>query len=275
VSLPPEPIWLYADASRLEQVVTNLLTNAAKYTNEGGHIRLSALQEGDQVVLRVRDTGLGIAPDLLPRIFDLFAQAERSADRSQGGLGIGLTLAKRLVEMHDGSIGVSSTLGRGSEFVVSLPVCPPGAMSLKTQPLPTEIAAEPTGTTLRVLVVDDNVSAATILEMLVLQSGHLARVAHTGPAALAAAVDYRPDVVLLDIGLPELDGIEVARRIRQEPLLHDIVLVAITGYGQESDRLHSQEAGFDHHLVKPADFERVRQILAESSEKATGRLRNG
>ena len=275
VSLPPEPIWLYADVSRLEQVVTNLLTNAAKYTNEGGHIRLSVQQEDDQAVLRVRDTGLGIPPDFLPRIFDLFAQAERSSDRSQGGLGIGLTLVKRLVEMHDGSIGVSSTLGRGSEFVVSLPVCPPEAMSLETQRPPTEIAAKPTGTALRVLVVDDNVPAANILEMLVVQSGHLVRLAHTGPAALAAAIDYRPDVVLLDIGLPGLDGFKVARRIRQEPLLHDTVLVAITGYGQESDRQHSQEAGFDHYLVKPADFEKVRQILAESSEKATGHLPSG
>jgi len=155
VSLPPDPIWLYADASRLEQVVTNLLTNAAKYTNEGGHIRLSAQQEGDKAVLRVRDTGLGIAPAFLPHVFDLFTQAQRSSDRSQGGLGIGLTLAKRLVEMHGGTIGVSSTLGQGSEFVVSFVVCPPGAMSLKTQPPSTEIA-KPTGPALRGLVVDDN-----------------------------------------------------------------------------------------------------------------------
>ena len=165
--------------------------------------------------------------------------------------------------MHEGTIGVSSTLGQGSEFVVSLPVCPPGAMSLKTQPPPTEIAAKPTGPALRVLVVDDNVAAAQILEMLVMQSGHLGGLAHTGPTALAAALDYRPDVVLLDIGLPELDGFEVAKRIRQEPLLHDIVLVAMTGYGQESDRQRMQEAGFDHYLVKPADFEKVRQILAD------------
>ena len=268
VSLPPDPIWLYADASRLEQVVTNLLTNAAKYTNEGGHIWLSVQQEGDKAVLRVRDTGLGIAPAFLPHVFDLFTQAERSSDRSQGGLGIGLTLAKRLVEMHGGTIGVSSTLGQGSEFVVSLVVCPPGAMSLKTQPPPTEIA-KPTGPALRVLVVDDNVDAANVLKMLVQEAGHLVRMAHTGPTALAAALDYRPDVMLLDIGLPELDGFEVAKRIRQEPLLHDIVLVAMTGYGQESDRQRMQEAGFDHYLVKPADFEKVRQILAAVSEKAT------
>jgi PAS domain S-box-containing protein len=268
VSLPPDPIWLYADASRLEQVVTNLLTNAAKYTNEGGHIWLSAQQEGDKAVLRVRDTGLGIAPAFLPHVFDLFTQAERSSDRSQGGLGIGLTLAKRLVEMHGGTIGVSSTLGQGSEFVVSLVVCPPGAMSLTTQPTPTEIA-KPTGSALRVLVVDDNLDAANVLKMLVEEAGHLVRMAYTGPTALAAALDYRPDVMLLDIGLPELDGFEVAKRIRQDPLLRDILLVAVTGYRQAAGRQRMQEAGFDHYLVKPADFKKVRQILASVSEKAT------
>jgi PAS domain S-box-containing protein len=268
VSLPPDPIWLYADASRLEQVVTNLLTNAAKYTNEGGHIWLSAQQEGDKAVLRVRDTGLGIAPAFLPHIFDLFTQAERSSDRSQGGLGIGLTLAKRLVEIHGGMIGVSSTLGQGSEFVVSLVASPSGAMSIKTQPPPTEIA-KPTGPALRVLVVDDNLDAANVLKMLVEEAGHLVRMAYTGPTALAAAHDYRPDVMLLDIGLPELDGFDVAKRIRQEPLLHDILLVAVTGYRQATDRQRVLEAGFDHYLVKPADFEKVRQLLAEVTEKAT------
>jgi PAS domain S-box-containing protein len=278
VSLPPDPIWLYADAARLEQVLTNLLTNAAKYTNEGGHIWFSAQQKGDKAVLRVRDTGLGIAPAFLPHVFDLFTQAERSSDRSQGGLGIGLTLAKRLVEMHGGTIGVSSTLGQGSEFVVSLVVCPPGAMSDRAglpgtgkacgwQPPPTEIA-KPTESALRVLVVDDNLDAANVLKLLVEEAGHVVRMVHTGPTALAAALDYRPDVMLLDIGLPELDGFEVAKRIRQEPLLRDIVLVAVTGYRQAADRQCIQEAGFDHYLVKPADFETVRQILAEVTEKA-------
>ena len=268
VSLPPDTIWLYADVSRLEQVVTNLLSNAAKYTNEGGHIRLSVQQEGDQAVLRVRDTGLGISPAFLPCVFDLFTQADRSSDRSQGGLGIGLALVKRLVEMHEGTVSVSSTLGQGSEFVVRLAVRPPRAPAFTTQPAPSGIA-EPAEPTLRVLVVDDNVDAAKILRMLVRESGHLVRMAHTGPTALAAALDYRPDVMLLDIGLPELDGYEVAKRIRQEPLLHDIVLVAITGYEQTADRQRSQEAGFDHHLVKPADFAKVRQILAAAAEKAT------
>jgi PAS domain S-box-containing protein len=279
VSLPPDPVWLYADAARLEQVLTNLLTNAAKYSKVGGHIWLSAQQEGDKVVLRVRDTGLGIAPAFLPHVFELFTQAERLSDRRQGGLGIGLTLAKRLVEMHGGTIGVSSTLGQGSEFVVSLVVCPPGTISGRAglpgtgkacgwQPPPTEIA-KPTESALRVLVVDDNLDAANALKMLVEEAGHLVRMAYTGPTALAAALDDPPDVMLLDIGLPELDGLEVAKRIRQEPLLRDIVLVAVTGYRQAADRQRVLEAGFDHYLVKPADFEKVRQILAEVTEKAT------
>ena len=268
VSLPPTPVWLYGDASRLEQVVTNLLVNAAKYTNEGGRIWLSVRQEGDKAVLRVRDTGLGIAPAILPYVFDLFTQADRASDRSQGGLGIGLTLARRLVEMHGGTIDVSSTLGQGSEFVVKLAVSSPGPKSIKTPSSPMT-NVNPPRSALRVLVVDDNECAAEILKMLVLDSGHLARMAHTGPTALAEALEYRPDVVLLDIGLPGLDGFEVAKRIRQEPLLHNIVLVAITGYGQESDQRHSREAGFDHHLVKPANFNEVLRILSSVSEKAT------
>ncbi len=268
VSLPPDPIWLYADVSRMEQVVTNLLSNAAKYTNEGGRIWLSVQQEGDQAVLRVRDTGLGIAPDFLPRVFDLFTQAERSSDRSQGGLGIGLALVKRLVEMHEGTVRVSSTVGQGSEFVVSLGARPPVTPAGTTQ-LDSRGIAEPAERALRVLVVDDNVDAAKTLQMLVRESGHLARMAHTGTTALAAAFDYRPDVMLLDIGLPECDGYEVAKRIRQEPLLHDIVLVAVTGYERDADRQRSQQAGFDHHLVKPADFGKIREILAAAAQRAT------
>ena len=266
LSLPPDPIWLYADAARLEQVVTNLLTNAVKYTNEGGHIWLSAQQEGDKAVLRVRDTGLGIAPAFLPHIFDLFSQAERTSDRSQGGLGIGLALAMRLVEMHEGTITVSSTLGEGSEFVVSLPVDLSTGPPKKTQRPATEIA-RPLDTVLRVLIVDDNEDAATALELLLEEAGHSVRAAHTGPAGLAAALEFLPDVMLLDIGLPELDGFEVAKRIRQQAALHNVVLVAMTGYGREKERQRSQEAGFDHHLVKPVDFGTLEQILAAVSEK--------
>jgi CheY-like chemotaxis protein/nitrogen-specific signal transduction histidine kinase len=267
VSLPSGPIWLYADADRLEQVMTNLLTNAAKYTTEGGHIWLFVHQEGDKAVLGVRDTGLGIAPGFLPHVFDLFTQAERSSDRLQGGLGIGLALVRRLVQMHEGTISVSSTLGEGSEFVVSLPIDLPPALCAKTQPPPGEVA-KPTSAALRVLVVDDNVDAATALEMLLQASCHQVRVAHTGLTGLAAALDFRPDVMLLDIGLPELDGWNIAKRIRQQPDLHDMVLVAMTGYAQNDDCRRSQKAGFDHHLVKPVDFGRLREILATVSKKA-------
>ncbi len=266
LSLPPDPIWLYADAARLEQVVTNLLTNAVKYMNAGGHIWLSARQEGDKAVLRVRDTGLGIAPAFLPQIFDLFSQAERTSDRSQGGLGIGLALAMRLVEMHEGTITVSSTLGQGSEFVVSLPVDLSTAPPKKTQ-RPAIALAGPTDAVLRILIVDDNEDAATALELLLEEAGHSVRIAHTGPAGLAAALEFLPDVMLLDIGLPELDGFEVAKRIRQQDALHNIVLVAMTGYGLEKERQRSQEAGFDHHLVKPADFGILEQILAAVSKR--------
>src|SRR5579871_4907705 len=199
VSLPTQAIWLHADAARLEQVVVNLLTNAAKYTDPGGHIWLTVQQEGDEAVLRVRDTGVGIAPENLPRIFDLFTQAERSLDRSQGGLGIGLALVQRLVEMHGGTVAASSTVGQGSEFVVRLPVVsspPPRASS------PPAEKAQPTGPSLRVLVVDDNVDTVTTLAMLVQESGHDVRAAYDGSAVLEAALDYRPNVVLLDIGLP-------------------------------------------------------------------------
>jgi PAS domain S-box-containing protein len=264
VSLPDRgAIWLHADAARLEQVVVNLLTNAAKYTDAGGHIWLTVQQEGDEAVLRVRDTGVGISPEILPRIFDLFTQAERSLDRSQGGLGIGLALVQRLVEMHGGTVTASSALGQGSEFVVRLPVVP----APEPQPFspPTE-KAEPTGPSLRVLIVDDNVDTVTTLALLVKESGHEVRTAYDGSAVLETALDFRPNLVLLDIGLPGLNGFEVARRIRQQPKLKNIVLVAMTGYGQESDRKRSQEAGFDHHLVKPGDFGKVLQLLASVSE---------
>jgi CheY-like chemotaxis protein len=266
VSLPEQAIWLYADAARLEQVVVNLLTNAAKYTDPGGHVWLTLQQEGEQAVLRVRDTGVGIAPEILPRIFDLFTQAERSLDRSQGGLGIGLALVQRLVEMQGGTVAASSALGQGSEFVVRLPVVPPP--SPQTSSPPAE-QAQPTGPSLRVLVVDDNVDTVTTLAALVKESGHDARTAYDGPAVLEAALDYRPNVVLLDVGLPGLNGFEVAKRLRQQPALQDAVLVAMTGYGRESDRQRSREAGFDHHLVKPGDFGKVLEILATASEKAT------
>ena len=263
ISLPGKAIWLHADASRLEQVVVNLLTNAAKYTDSGGQVWLTVQQEDEEAVLRVRDTGVGIAPEILPRIFDLFTQAERSLDRSQGGLGIGLALVQRLVEMHGGTVAASSVLGQGSEFVVRLPVAsPPGPQAAS----PSTEAAQSTGPSLRVLVVDDNVDTVTTLALLVKESGHDVRMAYDGPAVLEAALDYRPNVVLLDIGLPGLNGLEIAKQLRQQPALQNAVLVAMTGYGRESDLQRSFDAGFDHHLIKPGDFGKVLQILASASE---------
>lgn len=257
VSMPPEPIWLNADAARLEQVLVNLLTNAAKYTDKGGRIKLTAQQEGNTAVLRVSDTGIGISTELLPNIFDLFTQAERSLDRSQGGLGIGLSLVRQLVELHKGTVEAHSILGKGSEFIVRLPVMP-APLQLPSSPV---LKTNPANEKCRVLVVDDNIDAAQSLAMLVEISGHETQVAYDGPSALKAALTWQPDVVLLDIGLPGLNGYEVAMRIRQESKRKDIVLVALTGYGQNSDRKRSQDAGFDHHLVKPADFDEVERIL--------------
>lgn len=266
VSLSSQPIWIHADASRLEQVVVNLLNNAAKYTADGGAISIAVQREGDEAVLRVRDSGVGIAPELLPHIFDLFTQAERSLDRSQGGLGIGLCLVQRLVEMHDGKVEVSSTLGQGSEFVVHLPIMTAPAISPTS---PKHIVPGSVGTALRVLAVDDNTDSAQSLGMLLEATGHDVQLAYDGPTALQATLDYRPNVVFLDIGLPGLDGYEVAKRIRQHPTLKNIVLVAMTGYGHAADLRRSDEAGFNHHLVKPADFTKIKEILASISENAT------
>ncbi|MDB5886887.1 MAG: domain S-box protein [Polaromonas sp.] len=265
VSLPPEPVFLQADAARLEQVLVNLLTNAAKYTLQGGRIWLSIEQERDAVVIKVRDTGIGIAPELLPHIFELFTQAERSLDRSQGGMGIGLCLVQRLVELHGGCVTVHSVLGQGSDFTVRLPLAreAPPAMAA-----PVPDTAPPPAHGRRVLVVDDNVDAAQSLALLLEMSGHEVRLAHDGLGALEAVMAHPPDVVLLDIGLPQLDGYEVARRIRQQYPLQHIRLVALTGYGQGSDRQRSLEAGFDHHLVKPANFAEIEKILHTAAPPA-------
>ncbi len=277
LSLPSERICLNADVSRMEQVLVNLLTNAAKYTDEGGHIWLSVELSSDEanrgghspalpqeVVFRVRDSGVGIDSKLLPHIFDLFTQAERSLDRSQGGLGIGLALVHRLTEMHGGKVEARSVLGQGSEFIVRLPVTTtdtPASQSSETA------SGLRTVRCLRVLVVDDNTDTVDSFSKLLKASGHNVRTAYDGPAAVQAALDYQPDIALLDIGLPGLDGYQVAKRIRQEPALKNIVLVALTGYGQDSDRQASSQAGFDHHLVKPARLEQLTQILAMVAER--------
>ena len=264
--LPLSPIWVDGDSTRLEQVVVNLLNNAAKYTNDRGHIWIGLKQEGNEAVLQARDSGVGIAPEIMPHIFDLFTQAERSLARSQGGLGIGLALVQRLVEMHGGKVAAYSALGQGSEFVVRLPVVLPPEPQPSVLPA---INANSTGPALRVLVVDDNVDSAQTLAMLLTESGYDVRTALDGPTAVDTALDYRPGVVLLDIGLPGLDGFEVAKRMRQQPILQDVVLVAMTGYGRDSDRQRGRDAGFDHHLVKPARLEHLLEILATVSKKAT------
>ncbi len=288
LSLPPQAVWLHADGVRLEQVLVNLLANAAKYTDEGGRIWLSVEQQSaaelaaqgsmalSMVVIRVRDNGIGIASELLPHIFDLFTQAERSLDRSQGGLGIGLALVRQLVAMHGGTVEAHSVLGRGSEFVVRLPLMatalPP--LAAPSPVLDTAQPPEKASTSCKVLVVDDNVDAAQSLAVLLEMTGHAVSLAYDGPTALRAAIDERPDVLLLDIGLPGLDGFEVAQRIRQQPALEGLVLVALTGYGQEADRQRALDAGFDHHLVKPADIDEIEKILLTVTKKHHVR-RNG
>jgi PAS domain S-box-containing protein len=263
VDLPPEPLRLEADPTRLEQVLANLLNNAAKYTDHGGHVWLSARQEGGELVVKVRDTGVGIAPDMLPRIFEPFVQADRVLHQSQGGLGIGLTLVRRLVEMHGGSVTAHSDgPGKGSEFVVRLPALSPKQPTPGGQPAGKGGESVGAAPQRRILVVDDNVDAAESLALLLRMEGHDVRVAHDGPAALAAVEAEPPDLVFLDIGMPVMNGYDVARRLRQRPGLGRLVLVAMTGWGQEEDRRRSQEAGFDHHLVKPVEPEALHKLLA-------------
>ncbi|WP_170319375.1 GAF domain-containing protein [Polyangium spumosum] len=267
VSLPDEPLWLSADPTRLSQILANLLNNAAKYTPAGGRIRLAAAREGAQMVVRVEDTGVGIPADMLPKVFDMFTQVGRSIERAQGGLGIGLTLVRRLVELHGGTVEATSEgPSRGSMFTVRLPLGAAEETPAANGPsggLPTSGAAKG----LKVLVVDDNVDGAESLAELLKLSGHETEVAHTGPAALVAARTFEPDVVFLDIGLPGMTGYEVARRLRAEEALGQVVLVALTGWGTEEDRRQAREAGFDHHLTKPVDVGEVQRIVEGVASK--------
>jgi CheY-like chemotaxis protein len=258
ISMPVIPIWLSADAARLEQVLINLLTNAAKYTEEGGHIWLTVIKDRNECVIRVRDSGVGISPALLPHVFDLFTQAERSLDRSQGGLGIGLALVQRLTELHDGTVVAQSELGQGSEFIVRLPLQPDDSRRSAS----IEFATEQAGRALRVLVVDDNVDTVLGFSLLLKAQGHEVRTAYSGLDVVRIADEFHPHAIMLDIGLPGLNGYEVAKQIRTQPDGKNILLIALTGYGQDSDRRTATEAGFDHHLVKPAKFEQLLQILA-------------
>ena len=261
VAMPPGPMPVVGDPTRLEQIVANLINNAIKYTEPGGRIEVELRREEREVELRIRDNGIGIAPEMLTRIFDLFVQAERRVERSYGGVGIGLTLVRKLVELHGGTVeAYSEGPGRGSEFVVRLPA--PAAQNGERRP-PTE---EPerlnhAETRHRVLVVDDNVDAAVSLGMLLKLAGQEVRVAYDGPAALRQAMDFRPQLVLLDIGMPGMDGYEVCRRIRRESALEKATVVALTGWGQDEDRRRSHEAGFDHHIVKPVEPSALKRLL--------------
>ncbi len=264
-TLPPQPVYLNADPTRLAQVVGNLLNNACKFTERGGRIWLTVERERGEAVIRVRDTGIGIAADQLPRVFEMFTQVDTSLERTQGGLGIGLTLVKKLVEMHGGTVEVHSAgIGQGSEFVVRLPILVETA-----KPAPEPTVSEPTRTTARrILVVDDNWDSAESLAILLELTGNKTHTAYDGLEAVEAAATFKPDVVLLDIGLPKLNGYEAARKIREEPWGKSMMLVALTGWGQEEDRQRSREAGFDAHLVKPVDHAALTKLLAETGANA-------
>jgi PAS domain S-box-containing protein len=263
VAMPPRKIYLVGDSVRLAQVISNLLNNAAKYTDQGGRIELLGQWDPNQVVLRVRDTGIGIPADMLPRVFDLFQQVNRSLDRSEGGLGIGLTLVRRLVELHRGTIEAHSAgPGMGSEFVVRLPIRPENVPQTPSTIRENVTRGQPAGR--RVLVVDDNRDAAESLALLLRLKRHEVQVAYDGPEALEAARRHHPEVVVLDIGLPRMDGYEVARRLRQEPGLEKTTLIALTGYGRDEDRRRSQEAGFDRHLTKPVDPLELMNLLTRA-----------
>jgi signal transduction histidine kinase/integral membrane sensor domain MASE1/ActR/RegA family two-component response regulator len=261
VSLPECPVWLNADVTRIAQVVTNLLNNAAKYTREGGHIRLRAEREGGDVVIRVQDDGIGIPASMLPHVFDMFTQVDTSPERSQGGLGIGLTLVKTIVALHGGSVQATSAgLGQGSEFLIRLPIGTEAASAAgESHALTDQDWVAPSR---RILVVDDNRDAADSLAMLLRLRGHEVQTAYDGAAALEIARAYRPEVMLLDLGMPRMSGYEVARQARKSDALRDTVLVAVTGWGQAEDRQRSEEAGFDDHITKPADPAVLEKLLA-------------
>ena len=266
---PPEPVRLAGDLTRLVQVVGNLLNNAAKYTDEGGHIRVEAAREGAEAVLRVRDDGMGIPPDLLPHVFDLFIQADRSLDRSQGGLGIGLTLVRQLVELHGGRVEARSAgFGQGSELTVRLPAASPGAAE-GVEAVAGE-SAQPAPRALKILLVEDNLDSAEMMTFLLTLGGHEVRTAHDGREALEAARAFLPQAVLCDIGLPGMNGYELAARLREQPDFRRTPLIALTGYGEEESRRRSREAGFDYHLVKPVEPAALDALLDSLLAEAGG-----
>ncbi|MES2606705.1 MAG: ATP-binding protein [Pseudomonadota bacterium] len=263
LNLPEQPLWLDADLTRLAQVVGNLLNNAAKYTPEGGHIAVSVRKKGKYAVLSVADNGVGIPTDMLPKVFDLFTQIGNNLERSQGGLGIGLALVKQLVEMHEGHIDAKSAgMDQGSTFTVRLPLASVGETGRSTSDsVDVPDVAPPVA--LRVLVVDDNIPAAQTTGWMLESLGHEAELAYGAADALTTARAFRPEAILLDIGLPGMNGYDLCRQLRKEPLFKEILIIAQTGWGQERDRQLAKEAGFDHHLVKPVNFETVTELLAK------------
>jgi CheY-like chemotaxis protein/two-component sensor histidine kinase len=261
VNLPPAPIWVRADPVRLAQIFGNLLNNACKFTEPKGQIVVTAKADSGKAIVSVADTGIGIAPDQLDHIFEMFLQVDKSLERTRSGLGIGLTLVKRLVELHGGRIEARSDgLGHGSEFVVFLPM-------LASEAVPSAAAvgaAKPVANILtkRILVTDDNQDAANTVAMLLRLSGHEVETAYDGTSAVRKAETYQPDIMLLDIGLPGMNGYDVCRSIRQQPWGKDIRIVALTGWGQDQDRRNAREAGFDDHLVKPVDPQVLSRTVA-------------
>jgi signal transduction histidine kinase len=265
ISLPSEALFVDADPVRLTQIIGNLLTNAIKYTESNGQIWIAGEREGNDVILRVKDSGIGIARNMLPQIFELFVQVDQAATRSQGGLGIGLTLVKNLVEMHQGTVTANSPgLGQGSEFLIRLPL---STQKSPTPPVESLCRPRKPAGGLRLLVVDDNKDAAVTLAMLLKLQGNEVQIAHNGPRALELAADFRPEAIFLDIGMPVMDGYEVARNLRKMPELVNVLLVALTGWGQHGDRQRAAEAGFDCHLTKPADPAAIEGILADCQRR--------
>ena len=273
IDLPGEPLMLDADALRISQVLGNLLTNAAKYSERPGTIRLTAERVGEEVVIRVVDNGIGLAPADLPKIFEMFAQVNPTLDRKEAGLGIGLALSKALVELHGGTLeGRSEGLGQGSEFIVRLPLASPKQVqrtSSGSPVVPAETTPPATGS-LRILLADDNRDACESLKMLLAIDGHEVRVAYDGESALSTLAEFHPDIALLDIGMPKMNGYELATEIRRQPWSQDIQLVAVTGWGQSSDRQRALEAGFDAHFVKPVDFTELQAFCASVAPRTTG-----
>jgi signal transduction histidine kinase/ActR/RegA family two-component response regulator len=268
--VPPESLMLEGDPIRLTQIVSNLLNNAAKYTDVGGEIWLTVTRDGDAVMISVRDTGTGIPSEMLPHVFELFTQVDDNASRSQGGLGIGLTLVRSLVEMHGGSVRAHSDgVGQGSEFVIRLPLAPNLRATDRSE---SSADLMPILAPMRVLVVDDNQDAADSMGALLRLLGVDAHVVYNGPDALAALHSYRPAVVLLDIGMPGMDGYTVVRQIREQPIAKDLTLIALTGWGQEADRDRTRSAGFDYHLIKPADVNALETLLVSLEQGPRSRL---